>query len=83
MSSKSKLSRSKYLSDIACGLAKGDGTVVVMDSIPICDCCQKNPAFMDGKTKMGSWAYMCVSCSAVFSIGLGVGKGQQLVLRSE
>ena len=81
MPRKSTLDRMVYLLNLAEGKVKGDGTATVVDSIPTCDLCQKNPAFMDGKTRMGPWAYMCVSCSTNCSVGLGVGKGQQLVLR--
>ena len=29
---------------------------------PPCDLCHERPAAVDGKTKMGPWAYMCVPC---------------------
>lgn len=36
-------------------------------------------AHYDGKTKRGPWANMCGACFAKLGIGLGTGKGQQLI----
>jgi hypothetical protein len=33
-------------------------------------------AFIDGRTKYGQWANMCVSCYLRIGVGLGVGRGQ-------
>ena len=46
---------------------------------PACDFCHQ-PAEYDGKTKLGPWAYMCQKCFAIFGVGLGLGKGQQLII---
>lgn len=32
---------------------------------------------IDGKTRRGSWAWMCKSCHALFGVGLGTGRGQK------
>ena len=42
-----------------------------------CDFCSKE-AFVDGKTEMGSWAFMCERHFREFGVGLGLGKGQKL-----
>ena len=46
------------------------------------------PAVVDGATRIigggrGSWAYMCQSCFDAFGVGLGLGKGQRLIVRDE
>ena len=61
---------------------------VTVDEQPDCDIhkVEKNttvPAYYDGKTKRGPWAYMCESCFRSEGIGLGLGKGQRLILRSK
>jgi hypothetical protein len=38
-------------------------------------------AAYDGKTRMGPWGYMCEECFEKFGVGLGVGRGQRLILR--
>lgn len=55
--------------------------------IPDCDVCRfgtvsfkKTPAAFDGKTKNGPWAYMCEPHFGLVGIGLGLGRGQRLVL---
>jgi hypothetical protein len=32
--------------------------------------------FVDGKSKMGPWGFMCASCHSRYGYGLGTGKGQ-------
>jgi len=34
-------------------------------------------AFVDGKTKMGPWGNMCLTCHRRVGVGLGTGKGQK------
>lgn len=48
--------------------------------IPKCDFCGSNAVY-DGKTNRGPWAYMCESCFTEYGVGLGLGKGQKLVIR--
>jgi len=53
-------------------------------SLPNCDLCAQNgvqtPAWADGRTLMGQWANMCKIHFATYGVGLGTGRGQQLVL---
>ena len=55
--------------------------VVEVLSLPSCDVpgCP-NKAGYDCKTKMGPWANLCEEHFGKLSIGLGLGKGQKLVL---
>lgn len=57
--------------------------------IPDCGICKfvgppagkhRQPAAYDGKTTEGPWAYMCEDHFAQYGVGLGLGKGQRLVL---
>lgn len=52
--------------------------------IPNCDFdhATPTPALYDGGTIQGPWAYMCQTHFDAFGIGLGMGKGQKLVLIS-
>ena len=50
-----------------------------------CTLC-KRPAgktMYDGKTKMGPWAYMCITCYTKYGVGLGLGKGQKYELQED
>lgn len=51
-----------------------------IEEFPDCDICQILKAQYDGKTVNGPWAYMCSDCFSQKGIGLGMGKGQKLVL---
>ncbi len=44
-----------------------------------CDLCDKPIAtgFVDGKTNLGPWVIMCLSCHAHVGVGLGTGRGQR------
>lgn len=33
--------------------------------------------FVDGRTKVGPWAIMCLKCHGTEGVGLGLGKGQK------
>lgn len=48
-----------------------------------CDLCEGElkGAFVDGRTKIGSWAIMCLPCHKEFGVGLGLGKGQKYELK--
>lgn len=39
--------------------------------------------FVDGKTKMGPWAMMCLPCHRRYGVGLGTGRGQRYSLETE
>jgi len=43
-----------------------------------CDICDTRnlKVFIDGVTKSGTWANMCLSCHHEYGRGLGVGRGQ-------
>jgi len=48
--------------------------------LPMCDLCRQKEAVIDGKTTLGgSWAYMCFQCFEKYGVGLGLGKGQELI----
>jgi len=61
-------------------------TKVEVLELPQCDFCKQYPRVMyqearyDGKTKMGPWANMCREHFEQYGVGLGLGKGQELVL---
>ena len=57
-------------------------TKVEVPRLPDCDFCG-DQAHYDGKTKMGPWGYMCELCFRENGIGLGLGKGQMLVVLEE
>lgn len=44
-----------------------------------CDICGRNcgTTHVDGKTKFGPWATMCISCHTQVGVGFGTGKGQE------
>jgi len=46
-----------------------------------CDVCESKvfDRFIDGKTKMGPWAFMCTACHKEVGVGLGLGLGQLFV----
>lgn len=52
---------------------------VKVNQLPKCDFCG-DPARYDGKTVMGPWADMCAKHWKLYGIGLGTGRGQELVL---
>ena len=60
---------------------------VLVKHLPPCDLChprRKRAARYDAKTVLGSWAYCCQTCFAVYGVGgLGVGRGQKLVLTKD
>lgn len=43
-----------------------------------CDICGESVGekFVDGKTTMGPWGILCVTCHKSVGVGLGLGKGQ-------
>ena len=63
-----------------------DHESVIVDELPPCDICieegRQEMAAVDGKTVHGPWANMCPEHYAQFGVGLGLGRGQQLILRS-
>ena len=59
---------------------KNNNTEVEVVKLPMCNFCSKEATY-DGKTTMGPWAYMCKDHFLVNGIGLGLGKGQKLVVK--
>jgi hypothetical protein len=53
--------------------------IVKVKELPKCDFCDRT-AVVDGKTVFGPWAYMCIKHYQDFGVGLGLGKGQVLVV---
>lgn len=51
-------------------------------SLPQCDFCTKSGTY-DARTFDGRWAFMCQAHFEEHGIGLGLGKGQRLVLKVE
>jgi hypothetical protein len=63
-------------------LKKSDHTSVEVKHLPTCDFDPVHgKAHYDGKTHMGPWANMCEDCFKAYGSGLGLGKGQRLVVR--
>ncbi len=61
-------------------------TVSKVDEIPNCSFAHRPglgtvKAVYDGKTFIGSWAYMCEGHFQLYGVGLGLGRGQKLVLK--
>lgn len=47
-----------------------------------CDLCEDGikTVFIDGRTNLGPWGFMCPSCHLLQGCGLGTGKGQKYEL---
>lgn len=59
-----------------------DHTEVEVTRLPECDlCADGTPAQYDAKTRMGPWGNLCERHFQRDGIGLGLGKGQRLVVR--
>lgn len=57
-------------------------TKVTVLALPDCDFCG-DTAHYDGKTKLGPWGHMCESCFHKHGVGLGLGRGQELVVKDD
>ena len=55
-------------------------TKVVVSILPDCDFCG-DTAHYDGNTKLGPWGNMCEGCFRKYGVGLGLGRGQELVVK--
>lgn len=53
---------------------------IIREKTP-CDICQCEYALVDGKTRMGHWAFMCNYCHLLNGVGIGTGKGQYIYVR--
>lgn len=56
----------------------GDHKSVKVTRLPNCDFCGKTAKY-DGKTTRGPWANMCQADFEINGVGLGLGKGQELI----
>jgi hypothetical protein len=53
-----------------------------VNSLPLCDICERLPASYDTKTLYGPWGYLCQVCYPIHGAGrLGEGYGKKLVLK--
>jgi len=58
-------------------------TMIKVSELPICDFCELKAEY-DGKTKLrGAWANMCINHFIEAGVGLGLGKGQRLILSKD
>lgn len=58
-------------------------TTTVVSAYPRCDFHANRLAAYDAKTVHGPWANLCTSCFMERGIGVGLGKGQRLVLKGQ
>lgn len=63
-----------------------NGTVAYVVTLPMCDFCRmagdpEVPAGFDGATRLGPWANMCPTHFGLHGLGLGIGRGQRLVVK--
>ena len=64
-------------------------TEVIVDKLPQCDFCKRNPlilyqeAHYDGRTVFDYWAFMCDEHFGQYGVGLGLSRGQRLIERRE
>jgi len=58
-----------------------DKEVEVLE-LPKCDFCEEKAKY-DGKTLLGPWGFMCEKHFQRHGIGLGLGKGQRLLVKGE
>jgi hypothetical protein len=68
--------------------ATPSGTTTIIAEPKLCDFCKMQntestiEAKVDGKTWMGQWANMCRVHFVDYGIGLGLGKGQLLIVQN-
>lgn len=67
-------------------MENSDQDIAYVHEVQHCDFCKPEnttPATYDGKTKYGSWAFMCDIHFKLYGCGLGLGRGQKLELYSK
>lgn len=59
--------------------------VIYCNAPAICDVCHDpiKTTFIDGATRMGPWANMCLLCFGSIGIGLGLGRGQRYIKQGD
>ena len=55
-------------------------TIAQVTQLPQCDICTGQVAKYDAMTVRGPWAFMCQGCFEDYGVGLGLGRGQEIVL---
>ena len=63
------------------GLKHTDHKSVEVTSLPPCDMHPSREAAYDCKTSFGPWGNLCKQCYQQYGVGLGLGKGQRLILK--
>jgi hypothetical protein len=50
-----------------------------------CDICdaELTNIFIDGRTRMGPWGCLCITCHASHGVGLGTGRGQKYIKQGD
>lgn len=60
-------------------------TEVEVTELPQCDFCKTeglgNLAAYDGATTLGPWAFLCERHFDTYGVGLGLGRGQKLIVK--
>ena len=59
-------------------------TWTVLGEIPNCDTCNQDPpakAYADARFRGTTWAYVCTTCFHDHGLTLGLGRGQELLLK--
>lgn len=59
------------------------GVRAYVHRLPACDIHPHRKALYDFRTVAGVWMYGCPQCFVTYGRGLGVGKGQHLVVRRQ
>ena len=57
-------------------------TTVIVDRLPQCDLCECE-AHYDARTVTGQWGYLCDQHYSEYGVGLGLGKGQELLTKGQ
>lgn len=61
-----------------------DHTTTVVATIPECDLFRDHgPAYADAKIPGMGWGYVCKDCFDHYGCSLGLGQGQQLLVRED
>jgi hypothetical protein len=56
-----------------------DSRIVEVSELPKCNFCDEHARY-DGATSFGAWAFMCQKDWLSYGVGLGLGKGQLLLV---
>ena len=56
-------------------------TETTVTYLPQCNLCTTKQAAYDARTVLGFWASLCEGCFHIYGVGLGLGRGQKLILK--